>query len=288
MAVIEIINLEKLSRDGFKQPTNDPSASSPDKVTHAQLRYNDFSTTYKIQGTAVYNSSSTFEFSVSSAISNAYSLYKLFVSTDGTNYTEDKSYGGTSGRTLTGLNTDLLATNNAWTGANTFNTVMPSSTLTATGKDQFTTLRSTGLRYSCTLAQTGTNAPTTSNLHNTTGATAVWSYVTVGVYRLTFSNNQLFNNAYYTYNFSYSPTLFDATLGNIYGFAQVDTLSIASGQFDLYVYDASKEASTSGVVYGSSAESSYSNPGYPVVPRNMVNSDGILDGFFFSLTFFPV
>lgn len=96
--MIEVINLEKLSRDGFKQPANDPNKITPDNITHAQLRYNTFTSSYVIQGTAVSGSNSTFEFNVTSDIQ--YSLYKLYCSTDGTNYNEWKSYGGTNGRTL--------------------------------------------------------------------------------------------------------------------------------------------------------------------------------------------
>lgn len=96
--MIEIINLDKLSNDGFKQPANDPTSNTPDNITHAQLRYNTFSSSYVIQGVIVTGSSSTFEFTVPAFLK--YSLFKLYVSTDGTTYTEKKSYGGSTGRTL--------------------------------------------------------------------------------------------------------------------------------------------------------------------------------------------
>lgn len=96
--MIEIINLDKLSNDGFKQPANDPTSNTPDNITHAQLRYNTFSSSYVIQGVVVTGSSSTFEFTVPAFLQ--YSLFKLYVSTDGTTYTEKKSYGGSTGRTL--------------------------------------------------------------------------------------------------------------------------------------------------------------------------------------------
>jgi len=96
--MIEIINLDKLSNDGFKQPANDPTSNTPDNITHAQLRYNTFSSSYVIQGVVVTGSSSTFEFTVPAFLK--YSLFKLYVSTDGTTYTEKKSYGGSTGRTL--------------------------------------------------------------------------------------------------------------------------------------------------------------------------------------------
>lgn len=96
--MIEIINLDKLSNDGYKQPANDPTSNTPDNITHAQLRYNTFSSSYVIQGVIVTGSSSTFEFTVPAFLK--YSLFKLYVSTDGTTYTEKKSYGGSTGRTL--------------------------------------------------------------------------------------------------------------------------------------------------------------------------------------------
>ena len=96
--MIEIINLEKLDNDGRKQPANDPTSSTPDNITHCQLRYNTFTSSYVIQGVAVTGASSTFEFTIASTL--GYSLFKLYTSTDGTTYTEKKSYGGTLGKTI--------------------------------------------------------------------------------------------------------------------------------------------------------------------------------------------
>ena len=96
--MIEIINLEKLDNDGRKQPANDPTLSTPDNITHCQLRYNTFTSSYVIQGVAVTGASSTFEFTVSDAL--FYWKFKLYTSTDGTNYTEKKSYGGSAGKHL--------------------------------------------------------------------------------------------------------------------------------------------------------------------------------------------
>ncbi|MBK6773441.1 MAG: hypothetical protein IPG78_15190 [Ignavibacteria bacterium] len=96
--MIEIINLEKLDNDGRKQPANDPTLSTPDNITHCQLRYNTFTSSYFIQGVAVTGASSTFEFTVSDAL--FYWKFKLYTSTDGTNYTEKKSYGGSAGKHL--------------------------------------------------------------------------------------------------------------------------------------------------------------------------------------------
>lgn len=151
--MIEIINLEKLSNDGFKQPANNPGVATPDNITHAQLRYNTFSSSYVVQGSAIYNSSSTFEFDISYAIINNYSLFKLYVSTDGTTYTEKKSYGGEDGKTLGDAKGGI---------------------------------------YSAIVNQSGTSAPTVQTLINSTGATATWTRAGLGSYLLTFSAN-LFN-----------------------------------------------------------------------------------------------
>ena len=155
--MIEIINLEKLSNDGFKQPANNPGVATPDNITHAQLRYNTFSSSYVVQGSAIYNSSSTFEFDISYAIINNYSLFKLYVSTDGTTYTEKKSYGGTTGKTLGDSRCGV---------------------------------------YSARLAQTGSAAPTLITAINSTGATAVWTREAVGQYKITFSTNMFILNKY--------------------------------------------------------------------------------------------
>ena len=102
--MIEIINLEKLDNDGRKQPANDPTSSTPDNITHCQLRYNTFTSSYVIQGVAVTGASSTFQFTIPSTtgagITNFPSLFKLYVSTDGTTYTEKQSYGGTLGKSI--------------------------------------------------------------------------------------------------------------------------------------------------------------------------------------------
>lgn len=100
----EIINLEKLSSHGYKMPANNPNIVSPDNITHAQLRYNTFTSSYVIQGTVVSGSNSTFEFDVNTSdlhsSGKTHSRMKLYGSTDGTNYTEIKSYGGTYGKSL--------------------------------------------------------------------------------------------------------------------------------------------------------------------------------------------
>jgi hypothetical protein len=96
--LIEIINLEKLSDDGYKMPCNTPSVSSLDNVTHAQLRYTPFTSSEAIQGAFVSGENSLVEFTVTGL--NLLKPLKLFTSTDGTTYTQKKSYGGTNGKRL--------------------------------------------------------------------------------------------------------------------------------------------------------------------------------------------
>jgi len=94
--MIEIVNIDKLSDDGFKQPANNPDLINPDNIKYSQLRYNTFASNQAVQGVAVVGSSSTFAFDISSSI--PYTLFKLYKSTDGITYNEDKSYGGEIGR----------------------------------------------------------------------------------------------------------------------------------------------------------------------------------------------
>jgi len=89
------INLERLSGDGYKMNANSPTASTPSYITHAQLRYTPFTSSEAIQGTFVTGALSTVEFSVTGG--NLTRLLKLYTSTDGTTYTENKSWGGTNG-----------------------------------------------------------------------------------------------------------------------------------------------------------------------------------------------
>lgn len=153
--MVEVINLEKLSNDGYKQPANDPNESTPDNITHCQLRYNTFTSSYVIQGVAVTGSSSTFEFTIASTL--GYSLFKLYTSTDGTTYTEKKSYGGSLGKTIN---------------------------LTQT-TERFLLLR---------MRQAGTSAPTTTIQNTFTEATIDYSdYNSAGVYSVYFSNTFLNN-----------------------------------------------------------------------------------------------
>jgi len=89
------INLERLSGDGYKMNANNPTASTPSYITHAQLRYSPFTSSEAIQGAFVTGANSTVEFDVTGA--NLTRYLKLYTSVDGTTYNEVKSWGGTDG-----------------------------------------------------------------------------------------------------------------------------------------------------------------------------------------------
>ena len=151
--MIEIINLEKLDNDGRKQPANDPTSSTPDNITHCQLRYNTFTSSYVIQGVAVTGASSTFEFTVSDAL--FYWKFKLYTSTDGTNYTEKKSYGGSAGKHLfdSSPRRMIIKVQQQGTDAPT----LVSTLINNTGKSVTTLIRDTAGVYIINFNNTDTN-----------------------------------------------------------------------------------------------------------------------------------
>ncbi len=91
------VELDKLDDDGFKKPANSVNADSPDNITHARMYYNDFAGSNYVQGDFVEGSNSTAYFTI---VDLSYSLFKLYTSTNGTDYTERKSFGGDDGVTL--------------------------------------------------------------------------------------------------------------------------------------------------------------------------------------------
>ncbi|MBL8008755.1 MAG: hypothetical protein JNJ56_14635, partial [Ignavibacteria bacterium] len=110
--MIEIVNIESLDADGKKIPANNPNYITPSLWTHAQLRYNDFSSSSAVQGTFISGYPNTVEFDLSDVI--YYSYYKLYLSTDGTTYTEIVTYGGTDGKKLENTKFSMY-----WNGENT-------------------------------------------------------------------------------------------------------------------------------------------------------------------------
>lgn len=89
------INLTRTDGDGKLMNANNPLAPSPSYITYAQLRYSPFTSAQAIQGAFVSGSNSTVEFDMIGV--NLTKYLKLFVSMNGTDYAEKKSWGGTDG-----------------------------------------------------------------------------------------------------------------------------------------------------------------------------------------------
>lgn len=253
MAQIEVINIEKLSEaQGYKMPANTPSAVAPDNITHAQLRKSPFAVGDLVaQGTAVSGENSTFEFSV--ADGDADELLKLYVSTDGSTYTEKKTYGGANGKNPFG-SVDLstyVTTNTAQsiTAIKTY-TALPVSSVAPTGSTQFTNKAYVdGLvgytEYIAWVNQSGTNPPVSTILKNNTGRTWTWSYLGAGNYRLTPSGVNIFaDNTKYTIDWTH--WLADG-LGTIAGYIDMDFQQIiTAGTFDFTVMENYQLVSSTG------------------------------------------
>lgn len=92
-----VVNLEKYSEDGFKKPANSLNASAPDNITHVRFYYNDFAGSNFIQGEFVDGYNSLVQADNESI---AYGRFKMFTSTDGRTYIENKSYGGDYGASV--------------------------------------------------------------------------------------------------------------------------------------------------------------------------------------------
>lgn len=92
-----VVNLEKYSDDGYKKSANSLNADAPDNITHVRFYYNNFIGNNYVQADFVTGKNSTVEYDETVT---SYTKFKMFVSTDGTNYTENKSYGGTEGHNV--------------------------------------------------------------------------------------------------------------------------------------------------------------------------------------------
>lgn len=88
-------NLDQFSDDGFKQLANSANVSTPDNVTHARFYYDDFAGDNYIQAEFVQGKNSTIQADNTGV---AFSKFKLFISYDGVNYAEDKTFGGDEGK----------------------------------------------------------------------------------------------------------------------------------------------------------------------------------------------
>jgi len=99
-----VVNLEKYSDDGYKKSANSLNADAPDNITHVRFYYNNFIGNNYVQADFVTGKNSTVEYDETVT---SYTKFKMFVSTDGTNYTENKSYGGTEGHNVANSGTVL-------------------------------------------------------------------------------------------------------------------------------------------------------------------------------------
>jgi hypothetical protein len=247
MAQTFVYNTNELSPQGYLKPANTVSAVSPDNITHLQLRYSDFSSSYVIQGSVVSGENSTFEFSIADNLASE--VFKLYYSTDGTTYNVDKTFGGTSGKKLFGA-TDLsglvtLTTAQNISGTKTLtgnaNIVVgsgsditvqtggditladaPTVSTDATNKEYVD-----GLEYIAWVSQALTNPPTSQIVKNTTGRTWTWSRLAAGNYRLTPSGSNPFSDkTKFTIEF---PNWLADGLGTIASYVDVDYQTMTTG-----------------------------------------------------------
>jgi hypothetical protein len=247
MAQTFVYNTNELSPQGYLKPANTVSAVSPDNITHLQLRYSDFSSSYVIQGSVVSGENSTFEFSIADNLASE--VFKLYYSTDGTTYNVDKTFGGTSGKKLFGA-TDLsglvtLTTAQNISGTKTLtgnaNIVVgsgsditvqaggditladaPTVSTDATNKEYVD-----GLEYIAWVSQTSTNPPTSQIVKNTTGRTWTWSRLAAGNYRLTPSGSNPFSDkTKFTIEF---PNWLADGLGTIASYVDIDYQTMTTG-----------------------------------------------------------
>lgn len=247
MAQTFVYNTNELSPQGYLKPANTVSAVSPDNITHLQLRYSDFSSSYVIQGSVVSGENSTFEFSIADNLASE--VFKLYYSTDGTTYNVDKTFGGTSGKKLfgatdlSGLVTLTTAQNISGTKTLTGNanivvgsgsdiTVQTGGDITLADAPTASTDAANksyvdGLEYIAWANQSLTNPPTSEIVKNTTGRTWTWSRLAAGNYRLTPSGSNPFSDkTKFTIEF---PNWLADGLGTIASYVDVDYQTMTTG-----------------------------------------------------------
>lgn len=193
--MVTIINLQRTDADGKLIPSNNPNYAIPSYIKYAQLRYNTFSDSYAVQGIfLVTGESSTVQFDLSS-VSVSYTLFKLYLSMDGVTYTEDRTYGGTLGRTIfTGIAGAVMLT-----GAQTINSVktftaLPESAVTPTTANQLTRKgyvdARTGSSMKIIVNQGSTSAPAVKIFFNNTNyAVTTTARNDTGDYTINFNGN---------------------------------------------------------------------------------------------------
>lgn len=263
MAQTFVYNTNELSPQGYLKPANTVSAVSPDNVTHLQLRYSDFSSSYVIQGSVVSGENSTFEFSIADNLASE--IFKMYYSTDGTTYNVDKTFGGTSGKKLfatadlsglvtTGTAQNITATKTLTTNANLV--VSSGSDITVQSGGDITLADAPTASTDATnkayvdgligyteftqwVNQDGTNAPGVGlaanyTVKNNTGRTWTWSYLSVGNYRLTPSGTNPFNDQT-NFHLDFERFITDG-LGTLSAWVDIDYAAmVASGVVDITV-----------------------------------------------------
>lgn len=260
MAQTFVYNTNELSPQGYLKPANTVSAVSPDNVTHLQLRYSDFSSSYVIQGSVVSGANSTFEFSIADNLASE--IFKMYYSTDGTTYNVDKTFGGTSGKKLfatadlsglvtTGTAQNITATKTLTTNANLV--VASGSDITVQSGGDITLADAPtastdatnkayvdGLigytEYIAWVNQLGTTPPVSTIVKNNTGRTFTWSYLSVGNYKLTPSGANLFGDT--TKYAIYYTQWFGSGLGVVASFCDLDfQTAVTGGTLDFTMID---------------------------------------------------
>jgi len=234
--MIVILNLERIDSDGKLIPANNPNYAVPSYIKYAQLRYNTFSNSYVVQGTFLATGeSSTIEFDLSS-VSSSYTLFKLYTSTDGVTYTEDKTYGGTTGRTIfTSIAGTVMTTGDQTiAGVKTFSS-LPVSNATVSSNSQLTNKtyvdRAYGQSIKLVLNQTVTGAITYRILYNKTSYSISSSVRnSAGDYSITF-NGAIFNNPDYV-SFEYQPILIDDS-ATIYGYVVIPPTGLTTTRMNI-------------------------------------------------------
>jgi hypothetical protein len=258
MAQTFVYNFNEQSPQGYLKPANTTSAVSPDNVTHAQLRYTDFSSSYVIQGSVVSGANSTFEFSIADNLASE--IFKMYYSTDGTTYNVDKTFGGTSGKKLfatadlsglvtTGTAQNITATKTLTTNANLV--VSSGSDITVQSGGDITLADAPtastdavnkayvdGLigytEYIAWVNQDGTNAPVSTVVKNNTGRTWTWSYISTGNYGLTPSGANPFSD-FTKFDIEYDRFI-SSGQGQMVCMIEIDsTTAQTSGSLDVYV-----------------------------------------------------
>ena len=203
----KVFNIWRLDTDGRIMPANNPLASSPDYYTHAQLRYDTFLSPNVIQGTFVTGVNSSVAVEIPE--NKLQWSFKLFVSRDGTTYTEDKTFGGADG---------IDYTADAFIDAEDFDTGDYIKVTGSAGSKVFEGVQNFFPQVLfVNVSQSGTSAPVVNNIGGgVSGVTGlVHTRLATGAYALKFNNP----NGIFTNGFAYVQSeILNGVTGNVDGF----------------------------------------------------------------------